>query len=87
MSVLNDDSPIGAIPSKVNSNNTQFDFTDLVLLQELANGASVAELVTLLCISKRNILYRKKVLKERFQLEDSSIRDLVLKAKQLKLIA
>ena len=87
MSVLNDDSPIGAIPSKVTSNNTQFDFTDLMLLQVLSNGSSVAELVTLLCISKRNILYRKKILKDRFQLEDSSTRDLVLKAKQLKLIA
>lgn len=49
MNVLNhDNSPIGAISPKANSNNRQFDHTDLVLLQELANGSSIKELEQLL---------------------------------------
>lgn len=62
------------------------DTIDLKLLNELSLGTTTRELEKIIHVSKRAIEYRKKALKEKLDVSNGSTRDLILKAKELKLI-
>ncbi len=62
------------------------DTIDLKLLNELSLGTTTRELEKIIRLSKRAIEYRKKALKEKLDVSNGSTRDLILKAKELKLI-
>ncbi|MFC4634541.1 response regulator [Dokdonia ponticola] len=63
------------------------DIIDLKLLNELSLGATTKELEKIIHVSKRTIEYRKKALKEKLDVSNGSTRDLIVKAKELKLIS
>jgi hypothetical protein len=58
------------------------DDLDIQLLVELANGAKMKELEQLLPLTKSGIDKRRRLLKEKLNLQSNSDRDLVLKAKE-----
>jgi len=62
------------------------DEIDLKLLSELTLGSTTRELEKIIFLSRRTIEYRKKALKEKLDVINGSTRDLILKAKSLKLI-
>ncbi|HCY81940.1 MAG TPA: hypothetical protein DHV22_10255 [Xanthomarina gelatinilytica] len=64
------------------SQNIVLDDLDIQLLVELANGAKMKELEQLLPLTKSGIDKRRRLLKEKLNLQSNSDRDLVLKAKE-----
>ena len=62
------------------------DAIDIKLLNELSLGATTKELEKIIHVSKRTIEYRKKALKEKLDVSNGSTRDLIVRAKELKLI-
>ncbi|MBP94228.1 MAG: response regulator [Flavobacteriaceae bacterium] len=64
------------------SQNVILDELDILLLMELANGAKMKELQELLPLTKSGIDKRKRLLKEKFELDTSCDRDLVITAKE-----
>jgi len=63
------------------------DVFDLEILKELSLGSTFNELEKILLLSRRNLAYRKKALKDKLDVTSGSTRDLILRAKALKLIA
>jgi hypothetical protein len=64
------------------SQNIVLDDLDIQLLVELSNGAKMKELEQLLPLTKSGIDKRRRLLKEKLNLQSNSDRDLVLKAKE-----
>lgn len=58
------------------------DKFDVLILQELANGSKMRDLLRVIPLSKSGIEKRKRILKERFQVVNNSDRDLVIRAKK-----
>jgi DNA-binding NarL/FixJ family response regulator len=64
------------------SDNVILDEIEIELLTELANGAKMKELEQLLPLTKSGIDKRRRLLKEKLNIQSNSDRDLVLKAKE-----
>lgn len=62
-------------------NNIQLDTYDIIILEELANGSKMKDLLGLVHLSKSAIDKRKRLLKRKFNIESNSDRDLVLAAR------
>lgn len=67
-------------------NNIELDAYDILILKELANGANMRDLLKLVHLSKSTIDKRKRLLKQKFNIESNSDRDLVLIAKEKGII-
>ena len=64
----------------------ELDEVDIILLEQLLIGTTSKELENIVLLSKRTIEYRKKLLKEKLGVPDKSLRTLLTKAKELKII-
>jgi len=67
-------------------NDIYLDHIDILLLKELGNGAKSLELRKLIPLTKSGIDKRKRVLRNKFEINSSSNRDLVLMAKSMGFI-
>jgi DNA-binding NarL/FixJ family response regulator len=64
------------------TSNLQLDDYDLLLLREIANGSKMRDLIGLIHLSKSTMDKRIRIMKQKFNIESNSDRDLIMAAKK-----